>query len=242
MLGGDRFSADDAVVVLGPGGGGLFLHEACGHGLEADGLVRGTSVYARTTGRRIASPSVTALDDPTLPGGFGSYAVDDEGRPSARTLLIDGGRQVGAVTDGATAGRREAPGTANGRCESFAHRPLCRLSNTYLAPGPDDAADIVRDVARGLYVARLSGGQVDIATGEFAFTSSEAYLIERGELTRPVRNATIVGTGPAALGAVDAVGDDLAFTQALCGKDGQWVPVSYGSPTIRVPGLAVVPS
>ena len=242
MLRGVPFSADDTVVVLGQAGGGLFLHEACGHGLEADGLARGSSVYAGTSGRRLASPEVTAIDDPTMAAGFGSYAVDDEGCRATATTLIDQGMQVGAMTDAATAGRLGVRPSANGRCESYSHPPLCRLSNTYLAPGPDRPDDVVGDVRSGLYVARLSGGQVDIATGDFAFSSSEAYLIENGELTRPVAGATIVGNGPRALAAIDAVGDDLAFTQALCGKSGQWVPVSYGSPTIRVPGLRVVPA
>jgi TldD protein len=218
----------------------LFLHEACGHGLEADGIARATSVYARTAGHAVAADGVTALNDPSLPGGFGSCGMDDEGRESAPTLLIADGVQVGALTDAATAHRWSRAATGNGRCESFAHRPLCRLSNTYIAAGRDRPDDVVGDVARGLFVARLGGGQVDIATGDFGFGSSEAYLIEGGRITSPVGGVTVVGNGPQALAAIDAVADDLAFTPALCGKDGQWVPVSYGSPTLRVPGLRVV--
>jgi TldD protein len=229
----------ETTVVLGPGGGGLLLHEACGHGLEADGLDRDSSIYTRTVGQRIASSLVTAVDDPSHRSGFGSYGIDDEGRPSSRTVLIDAGVQVGAVTDSATAARLGCPATANGRRASYAHPPLPRMSNTYFEPGADDPAAVVADVRHGVYVTRLRGGEVDIATGEFAFTATEAYLIESGRLTRPLTGVTLLGNGPTALAAVDAVGPDLEFTQALCCKDDQWVPVSYGAPTLRVTQLMV---
>lgn len=239
MLEGASVRAGEMPVVLGQAGGGLLLHEACGHGLEADGLARRTSIYARSTGERLAGQHVTVVDHPGRPAGFGSYGADDEGRPSRPTVLIDRGVQTGAMTDMVNAQRLAVPGSANGRRESYAHPPLCRMSNTYFQPGEGRPEEIVADVPRGLYVARLSGGDVNTTTGDFAFTTSEAYLIENGSLTRPVSGATILGNGPRALAAIDAVGDDLAFTQAMCGKDSQWVPVSYGSPTIRILGLTV---
>jgi TldD protein len=226
-------------VVLGPGGGGLLLHEACGHGLEADGLDRKSSIFARTVGAPVASPLVTAVDDPSRPAGFGSYGVDDEGSPSAPTVLIQAGVQVGAMTDRATASQGGGTTTANGRRASYADPPLPRMSNTYIQPGTDDPAAVLADVARGLYVTRLRGGDVDIATGQFGFTAAEAHLIEGGRLTRPLTGVTLLGNGPQALAAIDAVGPDLAFTQALCGKEDQWVPVSYGAPTLRITGLSI---
>jgi TldD protein len=238
-LEGREPSAAVTSVVLGPGGGGLLLHEACGHGLESDGLVRDISIYARTVGKRVASPLVTAVDDPSRPGGFGSYGIDDEGRASSRTVLLDAGRQVGALTDSATGRRFAAALTANARRASYADPPLPRMSNTYIEPGGDDPAAVVGDVRQGVYVSRLRGGDVNIATGEFAFSAAEAYLIERGRLTAPLSGVSLLGNGPAALEAVDAVCADLAFTQALCSKDDQWVPVSYGAPTMRIARLTV---
>ena len=225
-------------VVLGPAGGGLLLHEACGHGLEGDGLARGTSVYADLAGRSIASAAVTAVDEPARALGYGSYAVDDEATTAGTTVLIDNGMQVGAMTDldsAETLGRR----SANGRRESYAHPPLARMSNSYITPGTDPASAILGDVRKGVYVARLQGGDVNIASGDFAFTASEAHLIEDGELTRPVAGLVLLGNSLTALASVDAVGDDLGFVQALCGKHGQWVPVSYGSPTLRLTALGV---
>ncbi|WP_369251698.1 TldD/PmbA family protein [Geodermatophilus amargosae] len=229
-------------VVLGPGGGGLLVHEACGHGLEADGVARGASVYSRTEGRRLASPRVTVVDDPTLLQGFGSYRVDDEGTPAQPTVLIDDGVQVAALTDRSAAEQLSRAGTPNGRRESAATPPLCRMSNTALRAGTDDPAAVLADLRRGVYLTRLSGGEVDVASGEFAFTASEAFLVEHGELTRPLTGVTLLGTGPAALAGITAVGDDLAWTAALCGNDGQWVPVSYGSPTLRIEGLTITGS
>ena len=239
LLGSDP-PTGDMTVVLGPGGGGLLLHEACGHGLEADGLDRNSSLYARTVGQQIASPLLTAVDDPSRPAGFGSYGVDDEGFASSRTVLIDAGVQVGAMTDTATAGHASGVTTANARRASYADPPLPRMTNTYVEPGISDPAEVLADVRRGVYVTRLRGGDVSIASGEFAFSTAEAYLIEHGRLTRPLAGVTLLGNGPAALSAVDAVGTDLAFTQALCGKEDQWVPVSYGAPTLRIARLTVV--
>ncbi|MGA9346337.1 MAG: TldD/PmbA family protein [Nocardioidaceae bacterium] len=226
-------------VVLAPSGGGLLLHEACGHGLEAEGLARGSSIYTRSVGQQVASPLVTAVDDPSVVGGFGSYAVDDEGYPSARTVLVEGGVQTGALTtrtDQFPAGGRRS---ANGRRESYAHPPLTRMSNTFILPGSEPADGLVSSLRRGVYVVRLSGGDVDVTTGEFAFSASEAFLVDQGEVVAPLLSLTLLGNGPAALRSVEAVGDDLEFTQAVCGKGDQWVPVSYGSPTLLVSGLSV---
>lgn len=238
-LAGSEPPTGEMTVVLGPGGGGLLLHEACGHGLEADGLTRESSIYARTVGKRIASRLVTAVDDPSRPAAFGSYGVDDEGFRSAPTVLIEAGVQVGAVTDTATADLAGGVTTANGRRASYADPPIPRMTNTYIEPGTDDPTAVLADVHRGLYVSRLRGGDVNVATGEFAFSAAEAYLIEGGRLTRPLADVTLLGKGPAALAAIDAVCSDLAFTQALCGKEDQWVPVSYGAPTLRIARLTV---
>jgi TldD protein len=238
-LGGHEPPGGDTTVVLGPGGGGLLLHEACGHGLEADGLSRDSSIYARTRGRRIASRLVTAVDDPSQMTGFGSYGVDDEGRSSTPTVLIQAGVQVGVLSDSATATRLGGLMTANGRRASYAHPPLPRMSNTYIEPGNDHPASVLADVRRGVYVTRLRGGDVNMVTGDFAFNAAEAYLIEGGRLTRPLSAVALIGNAPAALEAVDAVCSDLAFTQALCGKEDQWVPVSYGAPTVRIARLTV---
>ena len=225
-------------VVLGPAGGGLLLHEACGHGLEGDGVARGSSAFAGRAGTRIASSAVTAVDEPARQLGYGSYGVDDEGTAAGRTVLVDAGVQVGTLTDLDSAqdlGHR----SANGRRESYAHPPLARMSNTSIAPGDDPADAIVRDVRRGVYVVRLKGGDVDITSGDFAFSASESYLVEDGELTRPVAGLVLLGNSLTALRSVDAVGDDQGFVQALCGKQEQWVPVSYGGPTLRLTGLTV---
>jgi len=226
-------------VVLGPSGGGLLLHEACGHGLEADGLTRNSSAFSTTPGQRVASPLVTAVDDPALDLGYGSYGVDDEGTVAGPTTLLDSGLQVGAMTDNATAALLGRLRSGNGRRQSYEHSPLPRMSNTFIAPGHDEKDAIIGGVQRGVYVAALKGGDVNIATGEFAFAASEAYLIEGGKITRPLAGLSLIGNGPAAMASVEAVGDDLSFTQALCGKEGQWVPVSYGSPTLLVTGLTV---
>jgi TldD protein len=230
---------DAPPVVLGPSGGGLLLHEACGHGLEADGLTRKSSIYATSAGKEVANPLVTAIDDPSIDMEYGSYAIDDEGTVAEPTLLIEAGVQVGAITDSVTARFLGQPSSGNGRRESYAHPPVPRMSNTFIKPGSDEHDAIISDIQSGVYVAALKGGDVNIATGDFAFTASEAYLIEGGTITAPLAGLTLIGNGPAALASVQAVGDDLSLTQALCGKEGQWVPVSYGSPTLLVTGLTV---
>ncbi|MGH3472872.1 MAG: TldD/PmbA family protein [Nocardioidaceae bacterium] len=238
-LDGRPAPSGEVPVVLGSAAGGMLLHEACGHGLEGDGLARESSTFAGTFGHRVASPLVTAIDEPQLRCGYGSYRVDDEGTAGERTVLLEAGVQVGALTDLVTARLLGRSSTANGRRESYARPPLTRMSNTYIDAGADEPDAIIGDVDRGVYVARLKGGEVDNATGRFAFAVSEAYLIERGRLTRPVIGLMLTGDGPAAMSSVAAVGNDLGFTEARCGKDGQWVPVSYGSPTLLITGLTV---
>jgi TldD protein len=226
-------------VVIGPAGGGLLLHEACGHGLEADGLVRGVSVFGVHLGTAIGAQPVTAIDDPSLPLGFGSYSVDDEGEGSSATTLIDQGRVVGALSSRAFRATVEGSNGRNGRRASYADPAIPRMSNTYIANGETPGADIVESVGRGVYVAALKGGDVNIANGNFAFAASASYLIEGGKLTSPLRGLTLLGNGVTALHGVAAVGNDLDFTQAMCGKSGQWVPVSYGSPTLLIEGLTI---
>ena len=238
-LDGVEAPAGTMPVVLGPAGGGLLLHEACGHGLEGDGLARDSSIFARTQGGQVASTIVTAIDDPTLLLAFGSYGMDDEGTISAPTTLIADGVQVGAMTDGRSAAQLGRQPSGNGRRESYAHRALPRMSNTYIAPGRDDPADIIASVERGVYIRGFKGGDVDIASGEFGFTAVEAYSIENGHLTSPLAGLTLLGNGPDALRSIRAVGFDLEFTQALCGSGDQWVPVSYGSPTLLITGLTL---
>jgi TldD protein len=226
-------------VVIGPAGGGLLMHEACGHGLEADGLVRGVSVFGAHLGKAIGARQVTAIDDPSLPLGYGSYAVDDEGHAPSATTLLSQGRVVGALSSRAFQAKVEGSNGRNGRRASYADPAIPRMSNTYIANGETPGSDIVASVNRGVYVATLKGGDVNTANGNFAFAASESYLIERGKLTSPLRGLTLLGNGVTALHGVAAVGNDLDFTQAMCGKDGQWVPVSYGSPTLLIEGLTV---
>ena len=226
-------------VVLGPSGGGLLLHEACGHGLEADGLMRGSSSYAEWFGRTVASPLVTAADDPTLANRYGSYGFDDEGVRSEATRLLESGMLVGAMTSRDSAAAVSAPPSANARRQSYAYPPAPRMSNTYIQPGSTSPHSIISGVQHGVFVAMLKGGDVNIVDGDFAFVASEAYQIRKGEIAEPLTGVTLLGNAASALRSVSAVGDDLAFTEAMCGKDGQRVPVSYGSPTLVLDGLTV---
>lgn len=233
--------AGTMTVVLGPGWPGILLHEAVGHGLEGDFNRKGVSAFSGRLGARVASELVTVVDDGTLPGRRGSLNVDDEGTPTGRTVLIERGVLVGYLQDRLNARLMGMRPTGNGRRESFQHPPLPRMTNTFMLAGEDDPEEIIRSVARGLYAVSFAGGQVDITSGKFVFSASEAYLIEGGRVTAPVKGATLIGSGPEVLTRVSRVGRDLRLDEGIgtCGKDGQSVPVGVGLPTIRVDGLTV---
>ncbi|MGH8130051.1 MAG: metalloprotease TldD [Steroidobacteraceae bacterium] len=233
--------AGPMTVVLGPGWPGVLLHEAVGHGLEGDFNRRGTSAFSGRIGERVASPLCTVVDDGTLAGRRGSLNVDDEGTPTSCTTLIENGVLKGYLQDKLNARLMGVKPTGNGRRESFAHTTLPRMTNTYMLPGPHDPQEIIRSVKRGLYAVNFGGGQVDITSGKFVFSASEAYLIEDGRVTVPVKGATLVGNGPDVLTRVSMVGNDLALDDGIgsCGKDGQTVPVGVGQPTLRVDALTV---
>jgi TldD protein len=228
-------------VVLGPGWPGILLHEAVGHGLEADFNRKGTSAFANRLGTRVASELCTVVDDGTLANRRGSLNVDDEGTPTGRTVLIERGVLRGYLQDRMNAALLGMPLTGNGRRESYAHLPMPRMTNTFMLAGEDDPQDIIRSVARGLYAVSFGGGSVDITSGRFVFSASEAYLIEDGRLGAPVRGATLIGNGPEVLTRISRVGHDLALDLGIgtCGKDGQSVPVGVGLPTVRIDGLTV---
>ena len=228
-------------VVLGPGWPGILLHEAIGHGLEGDFNRKGVSAFAGRLGQKVASELVTVVDDGTIANRRGSLNVDDEGTPTGRTVLIENGVLRGYLHDRLNARLMGMQPTGNGRRESFAHPPLPRMTNTFMLAGQDSPADILRSVDRGLYAVSFGGGQVDITSGKFVFSASEAYLIENGKVTRPVKGATLIGNGPDALTRVSRVGHDLALDEGVgtCGKDGQSVPVGVGLPTIRLDGVTV---
>ncbi|MGH8426930.1 MAG: metalloprotease TldD [Gammaproteobacteria bacterium] len=228
-------------VVLGPGWPGVLLHEAVGHGLEGDFIRKGTSAFTGRVGERVASELCTVVDDGTLAGRRGSLAVDDEGTPTQRNVLIENGVLKGFLYDRLNARLAGVDSTGSGRRESFAHRPMPRMTNTYMLPGPHDPQEIIASVDRGLYAVNFGGGQVDITSGKFVFSASEAYLIEGGKVTRPVRGATLVGSGPDVLTHVSMVGNDLALDEGVgvCGKEGQSVPVGVGMPTVKVDRLTV---
>jgi TldD protein len=228
-------------VVLGPGWPGILLHEAVGHGLEGDFNRKGSSAFSGRLGERVASRGVTVVDDGTLPDRRGSLNVDDEGNPTQRTVLIEDGVLKGYLQDSLNARLMKVPTTGNGRRESFAHLPMPRMTNTVMLGGQDAPEDIVRSVKRGLYASNFRGGQVDITNGKFVFVAAEAYLIEGGRITAPVKGATLIGNGPDALTRVTMIGHDMALDLGIgtCGKDGQSVPVGVGQPTLRIEGLTV---
>jgi len=233
--------AGSMTVVLGPGWPGILLHEAIGHGLEGDFNRKGTSAFAGRIGERVASPGITVVDDGTLPGRRGSLSVDDEGTPTQRTLLIEDGYLRGYMQDQMNARLMGVAPTGNGRRESYAHMPYPRMTNTYMLAGERDPAEILASVERGLYAVNFGGGQVDITSGKFVFSAAEAYLIERGKVTRPVKGATLIGNGPDVLTRVSMIGNDLALDPGVgtCGKEGQSVPVGVGQPTLRIDGITV---
>lgn len=228
-------------VVLGPGWPGILLHEAIGHGLEGDFNRKATSAFSGLLGQSVASPLVTVVDDGTIGGRRGSLNVDDEGTPTQRNVLIENGILKGYMQDRMNARLMGVAPTGNGRRQSYSHVPMPRMTNTFMLAGKDDPEEIIKGVKRGIYAVAFGGGQVDITSGKFTFTGSEAYLIEDGKVTRPIKGATFIGSGPDVLKRVTAVGHDLALDRGVgvCGKDGQSVPVGVGLPTIRINGLTV---
>ena len=240
-LGAIDAPAGEMVVVLGPGWPGILLHEAIGHGLEGDFNRKGTSAFSNRIGQRVASEFCTVVDDGTIPSRRGSLNVDDEGTPTSRTVLIEKGILRGYLQDRMNAKLMKMTPTGNGRRESFAHSPMPRMTNTFMLPGEQTRDDIIKSVKKGLYAVSFGGGQVDITNGKFVFSASEAYLIEDGKVTSPVKGATLIGNGPDVLTRVAMVGNDLALDPGIgtCGKDGQSVPVGVGLPTIRIDGITV---
>jgi TldD protein len=233
--------AGEMEVVLGAGWPGILLHEAIGHGLEGDFNRKKTSAFSGLMGQRVAAPGVTVVDDGTLPDRRGSLTIDDEGTPSGRTVLIEDGILTGYLQDRLNARLMGVRPTGNGRRESYAHAPMPRMTNTVMMGGRDNKDDMIASVKRGLYAVNFGGGQVDIVSGKFVFSASEAYLIENGRVTAPVKGATLIGNGPDALTKVTAVGDDMALDPGIgtCGKAGQGVPVGVGQPTLKMRGLTV---
>ncbi len=233
--------AGTMTVVLGPGWPGVLLHEAIGHGLEGDFNRKGSSAFSGRLGQRVASPGVTVVDDGTIPGRRGSLSIDDEGTPTQRTVLIEDGVLRGYLQDSLNARLMKMPLTGNARRESFAHVTMPRMTNTYMLAGAHDPAEIIKSVRKGLYATNFGGGQVDITNGKFVFSAAEAYLIENGKVTHPVKGATLIGNGPDALTRVSMIGNDLQLDPGIgtCGKEGQSVPVGVGQPTLKIEGLTV---
>jgi TldD protein len=233
--------AGEMPVVLGPGWPGILLHEAIGHGLEGDFNRKQTSAFAGLVGERVAAPGITVVDDGTIANRRGSLSVDDEGTPSQNTVLIEDGILKGFMQDRMNARLMGERSTGNGRRESYAHRPMPRMTNTYMLAGAHDPAEIIRSVDQGLYAVAFGGGQVDITSGKFVFSCTEAYRIEGGRIGRPVKGATLIGSGPEVLTRVSMVGNDMALDPGIgtCGKDGQSVPVGVGQPTLLVDRLTV---
>jgi TldD protein len=240
-LGSVPAPAGEMTVVLGPGWPGVMLHEAVGHGLEGDFNRKKTSTFSGMIGQQVAAKDVTVVDDGTMPDRRGSLTIDDEGTPSSYTVLIEDGILKGYIQDTMNARLMKMPITGNARRESFAHLPMPRMTNTYMLAGEREPEEIIRSVKRGIYAVNFGGGQVDITNGKFVFSASEAYLIEDGKVTRPVKGATLVGSGPDVLTRVSMIGNDLKLDEGVgvCGKDGQSVPVGVGQPTLRVDGMTV---
>ena len=233
--------AGNMTVVLGPGWPGILLHEAIGHGLEGDFNRKGTSAFSGRVGERVASDLCTVVDDGTLQGRRGSLSIDDEGTPTEKTVLIENGILKGYMQDKLNARLMGVKSTGNGRRESYASLPMPRMTNTYMLAGQHHPEDIIRSVKKGLYAKNFAGGQVDITSGKFVFSASEAYLIENGKITRAIKGATLIGNGPDVLTKVSMVGNDLELDSGVgtCGKDGQSVPVGVGQPTLKIDGLTV---
>ena len=227
-------------VVIKNGTGGVLFHEACGHGLEADHIQKGASVYAGKTGELVASPLVTLVDDGTMAGEWGTLAIDDEGHATQRNVLIENGVLTDYMWDHIRSRKAGRSPSGNGRRQSYMHLPMVRMTNTFVLDGPDDADDIVASTEHGVYVSHLGGGSVNTATGDFVFGMNEAYLIENGEITEPLREGNLIGNGPQVLRDIDMLAGDFAMgNPGTCGKDGQGVPVGDGQPTLRVKSLTI---
>jgi len=226
-------------VVLKSGAGGVMFHEACGHGLEADLVGRNASVFAGRMGEQVASPLVTLVDDGTYAREWGTAAIDDEGQPAQRNVLIEDGRLTDYMWDLVRARKEGRASSGNGRRQTYQYLPMVRMTNTYLLPGQDDPEEIIRQTPYGVYCVQLGGGQVDTASGDFVFGITEAYLIEDGRITAPLRQAQLIGNGPQVLTLIDMVGNDFDTWPGTCGKDGQGVPVSSGQPTLRISKMTI---
>jgi TldD protein len=239
MLSARKAPAGRMPVVLSSEAGGTMIHEAVGHGLEADLAQSGLSVYSNRIGDRIASPLITVVDDATLESKRGSFRFDDEGTDAERTILVDKGILKTFMYDRLTAIKDGTTSTGNGRRESYKNRPIPRMTNTMITPGESDPGEILRTTPEGLFVKKMGGGQVNTVNGDFVFEVSEGYLIENGSIGEPVRGATLTGNGPHVLMSIDRVGSDLGFSIGTCGKDGQGSPVSDAQPTLRIPDITV---
>ncbi len=239
MLTAKPAPAGTFTVILSSEAGGTMIHEAVGHGLEADLVQKGLSVYVSKVGEKVASDLVTVIDDATLPDRNGSFNVDDEGVPAQRKILIKDGYLVGYMYDRLTAMKEGKESTGNGRRQSYAHVPIVRMTNTYIERGKDDPQDIFLDTKKGIYVVKMGGGEVNTVTGDFVFEIMEGYMVENGKITYPIRGATLIGNGPKALQDIDAVGNDLGWAIGTCGKDGQGVPVTDAQPTVRIRKLTL---
>jgi TldD protein len=226
-------------VVLSSEAGGTMIHEAIGHGLEADLAGEGLSVYSGMIGQQVASKNITVIDDGSIKGLRGSMGCDDEGNPTARTVLVENGILKGFMTDLITAKKFDLPLTGNGRRESYQHRPIPRMTNTMIHPGDMNPEEIIRKAASGLFVKKMGGGQVNTVTGDFVFNVSEGYMIEHGTVGEPIRGATLIGNGPKILGSIEDVGKDLGYSIGTCGKDGQGVPIADAQPTLLIPKITV---
>jgi TldD protein len=239
MLTAERAPGGRMPAVISSEAGGTMIHEAIGHGLEADLAQQGLSVYSRKIGQRVASPFITVMDDPTLQKKRGSFRFDDEGTPSQRNVLVEKGILKNYMYDKLTAMKDGVTSTGNGRRQSYQHRPIPRMTNTFIAPGDTPSGKIISSVDNGLFVKKMGGGQVNTVTGDFVFDVQEGYRIKNGMIEEPVRGATLAGNGPEILNSVDMVGSDLGFAIGTCGKDSQGVPVSDAMPTIRIPEIVV---
>ena len=239
MLEADPAPSGPMPVVLWSSAGGTMIHEAVGHGLEADLAGEGLSVYTGRLGQKVASELITVIDDATLPNKRGSFSFDDEGAPARRTVLVNQGVLEKYMVDQLSALRYGLESTGNGRRESYRHKPICRMTNTLIAPGTDDPESILRETPEGLLVKKMGGGQVNTVNGDFVFEVSEGYLIENGAQGRPVKGATLTGNGPQVLESIDRVGTDLGYSIGTCGKDGQGSPVADAQPTLRIPELVI---